>query len=393
MFPRLLESSLRIAASHYPVVTLTGPRQSGKTTLLKALWPKKTYASLEDPDILDFAQDDPRGFLEQGGEEGLIIDEAQRFPPLFNYLQGFADRSRAGRYLLSGSNNFLLMEKIGQSLAGRTAVLTLLPLSGEELGSEELGGKWEEEAWKGFYPRVRSQGLPADLFARDYLATYVERDLRLLKNISDLSAFRRFLELCAGRTGTLLSLSALAGDAGIAVNTVKAWLGLLEAAYLVFRLPPWHENLTKRLVKSPKLYWYDTSLLCRLLGLRSAEDLRRHPLRGAIFENLVLAERYKAASHRGLVPVLHFWRDSAGREVDLVEGIGPDRRIWECKSGSTVAMEFFKHLSFFGNETGIPPERRILAYGGSESSSRSAGKVMSWREAILEGISTASHAN
>ncbi|MGO8693160.1 MAG: ATP-binding protein [Rectinemataceae bacterium] len=385
MVPRLLEAALSKASSHYPIVTLTGPRQSGKTTLVRSLWPEKTYASLEDPDVLDFAISDPRGFLEQGKETGLIVDEAQRHPPLFRYLQGYADRSEPGRYVLSGSNNFLLMEKIGQSLAGRTAVLVLLPFSGEELGKEALGESWEDAAWQGFYPRVRSLGLPADMFARDYLATYVERDLRLVKNVSDLSAFRRFLDLCAGRAGQLLNLSALSADAGIAVNTVKAWLSLIEAAWLVFRLPPWHENITSRLVKSPKLYWHDTSLLCRLLGLRSPEDLRSHPLRGAVFENLVVADRFKAATHRGEEPDLHFWRDAAGREVDLIEGVGKDRLIWECKSGGTVAQEFFKGLDFFGNETGIPPDRRRLVYGGAMSGARSAGEILDWRSALAAG--------
>jgi predicted AAA+ superfamily ATPase len=385
MIPRLLEGALRTAALHYPIVTLTGPRQSGKTTLIRSIWSQKYYSSLEDPDVLEFAQKDPRAFLEQGGKSGLIVDEAQRLPLLFSYLQGYADRSGAGRYVLSGSNNFLLMEKIGQSLAGRTAVLALLPFSAEELGEEALDASWEEAAWRGFYPRVRSEGLPPELFARDYLATYVERDLRLVKNVSDLSTFRAFLELCAGRAGQLLNLSALAGDAGIAVNTLKTWIGLLETAWIVFRLPPWHQNLTARIVKAPKLYWHDTSLLCRMLGIRNPDDLRSHPLRGAVFENLVIAERFKAATHRGLPPILHFWRDSGGREVDLIEGEGDERRLWECKSGSTVAQEFFKQLAFFGESTGIAPERRILAYGGSETSRRGSGVALGWRDALCGG--------
>ncbi|MDP3177728.1 MAG: ATP-binding protein [Spirochaetaceae bacterium] len=382
MIPRLLESALRKAAEYYPVLTVTGPRQSGKTTLVQAVWPEKAYASLEDPDVLDFAREDPRAFLEQGGEAGLIVDEAQRDPALFNYLQGYADRSKPGRFVISGSNNFLLMEKISQSLAGRTAVLVLMPFSGEEIGAEALGSSWEEAAWRGFYPRVRSGGLPADTFAKDYVATYVERDLRLVKNVSDLSAFRGFLELCAGRAGQLVNLSALGADAGIAVNTTKEWLSLLETSWLVMRLQPWHENLSKRIVKSPKLYWFDTSLLCHLLGIRKPEDLRYHPQRGAIFENLIVAERYKAASHRGLAPKLHFWRDSNGKEVDLIEGLGADRLIWECKAGASLAQEFFRGLEFFGTETGIPAERRILAYGGREPSTRSAGRAVGWRQAL-----------
>jgi len=382
MIPRLLAGKLAEAAGYYPITTLTGPRQSGKTTLIRSLWPEKGYASLEDPDSLDFALSDPRSFLEQGGPPGLIIDEAQRAPALFNYLQGYADRSPNGRYVVSGSNNFLLLEKVSQSLAGRSSVFHLLPFSGEELGLAAIPDSWEDLACKGFYPRVWSQGLPADRFARDYLATYVERDLRLAKNIADLAAFRRFLEICAGRTGQLLNLASLASDTGIAVNTARGWLCLLEAAWLVFLLRPWHTNQTKRLVKSPKLYWHDSSILCHLLGIRRPADLRSHPLRGSVFENLLIAERYKHASHRGEEPRLHFWRDSVGREVDLLEGEGDDRLLWEYKSGATIARDYFKTLELVGTEEGIPPERRMLVFGGDEAGRRSAGLVIGWRSAI-----------
>ncbi len=383
MIRRLLESEILKASTYYPVVTITGPRQSGKTTLIKTLWPEKAYYSLEDPDSFDFALSDPRGFLSQGGDSGLVIDEAQRCPPLFSYLQGYADRSGPGRYVLSGSNNFLLMEKIGQSLAGRTAVLTLLPFSAAELGADTLDPSWESAAWTGFFPRVRAGGVPADIFARDYLSTYAERDVRLIKNIGDVVAFRRFLQLCAGRAGGLLNMSSLASDAGIAVNTAKSWLAVLEAAWLVTLLPPWHENLNKRIVKSPKLYWLDTGLLCSLLDIRKPEDLIFHPLRGAVFENLIVAERYKAASHQGRKPELHFWRDSSGREINLIEGLGPNQILWECKSGSTIASDFFKHMEFFGEATNVPPGRRVLAYGGGESVARSVGHVLGWHDALM----------
>ncbi|MGA2545207.1 MAG: ATP-binding protein [Rectinemataceae bacterium] len=386
MIKRFLETAIHKVSSYYPIVTITGPRQSGKTTLIRALWPEKTYMSLEDPDILDFAINDPRGFLDQAGEKGLIIDEAQRHPPLFNYLQGYADRSPPGRYVLSGSNNFLLMEKISQSLAGRTGILTLLPFSVAELDSEKRYSSWEETAWRGFYPRVHTTAVPADVFARDYLATYIERDLRLVKNIGDISVFRRFLQLCAGRAGQLINMSALASDAGIAVNTAKSWLALLEAAWLVTLLQPWHETLNKRVVKSPKLYWYDTGLLCHLLDIRKPEDLDFHPLKGAVFENLIVAERYKAASHRGMRPELYFWRDSTGREIDLMENSGPDRTIWECKSGATITSDFLKHLVFFGEETHIPHEQRFLVYGGIDSVARSEARILGWREAVLRPI-------
>ena len=383
MVSRILADSLLKAGAHYPIVSLTGPRQSGKTTLIRSLWPEKTYASLEDPDILDYAREDPRRFLEQGTDSGLIIDEAQRLPVLFGYLQGYADRSPHGRYVLSGSNNFLLMEKITQTLAGRTAVLHLMPFSAREIGSDHLTSTWEEEAFAGFYPRVRAESLPPAMFAKDYLATYVERDVRLVRNISDVDSFRRFLHLCAGRTGQLLNLTALSGDTGIAVNTVKDWLSVLQASWTVFLLRPWHRNFNKRVVKSPKIYWHDTSLLCSLLGIQDHEALQSHPFRGAVFENLIIAERYKAATHAGRSPDLYFWRDSAGKEVDIVESPGTNQVVWECKSGLTVNSDFFRNLGYFGNLASIPPERRILAYGGSEAQDRSAARVLGWKDAVL----------
>ena len=385
MIPRILAQHLVRLAEYYPVVSVTGPRQSGKTTLVRATWPDMEYRSLEDPDTLAFAVEDPRAFLLQGESHGLIIDEAQRHPPLFNYLQGFADRSGPGRYVLSGSSNFLLMERITQSLAGRTSLLTLLPLAGAELPAGSLGETWEEAAWLGFFPRVRSEGLDPGRFAMDYLATYIERDVRLIKNIGDTMAFRRFVKLCAGRTGQVLNYTSLAGDAGIAVNTAKSWLSLLEAAWLVFIVPSWHQNFNKRVVKSPKLYWIDTALLCHALDIRSAQELAHHPFRGAVFENLIIAERYKAATNAGVPPELHFWRDSQGREVDLIEGTGAATMLWECKAGMTIGSDFFRHLDFLGDLMNVPPTQRILVYGGQENQERSRGMVLSWRDALMRG--------
>jgi len=382
MIKRWMEPVLLRAAEHYPVVCLTGPRQSGKTTLVRGLWPDKRYVSLEDPDLHEFARTDPRGFLELGGQQGMILDEAQRLPTLFNYLQGYADRASPGGYILSGSNNFLLMQGISQSLAGRAAILHLLPLSGAELGAGSLGADWETCAWTGFYPRVRATRLPADMFSRDYLATYVERDVRLVRNIQDLSAFRTFLRLCAGRAAQLLNIQSLAQDAGLAVNTVKEWLTLLEAAFLVFMVRPWNESFNKRLVKSPKLYWLDTSLLCRLLDIRAPEDLAFHPLRGAVFENLVAAERWKAAQHRGEDPRLGFWRDNHGIEVDMVEERNGFTSLYEAKAGKTIAGDMFAGLDAVGSLAGIPPDRRILVYGGEEGQVRSNVRVMSWKDAL-----------
>ncbi len=382
MIKRKLAEAILRSAVHYPVICVTGPRQSGKTTLLKLLWPESPYRSLEDPDTLDFARSDPRGFLEQGRGSTLLIDEAQRHPPLFNYLQGYADAAAPGAYVLSGSNNFLLLEAVSQSLAGRAGVFNLLPLSMEELREGLTESDWEEAAFRGFYPRVRAQGLPPDLFARDYLSTYVERDVRLMRNIQNIGDFRRFLQLCAGRAGQLLNVTSLAQDAGLAVNTVKSWVGLLESSFLVFLLHPWNESFNKRLVKAPKLYWHDTGILCRLIDARSPDDLRFHPLRGAVFENLVAAERYKAHSHEGEQPELWYWRDSSGLEIDLVEKRNGQILFWEAKAGKTVTTDFFKNLDVVGELASVPAARRILVHGGGGRQDRSNAVVLGWKEAL-----------
>lgn len=382
MIPRELETVVQSVSRYYPVLCLTGPRQSGKTTLLKKLYPDRPYRSLEDPDVLEFCRSDPRGFLDTGLREGLVIDEAQRHPPLFNYLQGYADRSGPGAWVVSGSHNFLPMQSIGQSLAGRAGILKLMALSGMELGARLDEADWESAAFRGFYPRVRAEGMPPELFAKDYLATYAERDVRLLRNIHALPDFQRFLRLAAGRAGQLLNLASLSQDAGLSVATVRDWLGLLEASYLIYLLRPWNESFNKRLVKSPKLYWLDTGLLCRLLDARSPEDLSTHPLRGAVFENLLVADRVKRAFHRGEEPSLGFWRESNGLEIDLVEA-GPEGMIlWEAKAGRTVASDFLRPLEVVGELASVPAKRRILVYGGDEVQSRSAGLVLGWKAAL-----------
>ena len=386
MIERQLSSAILRSAAHYPVLCVTGPRQSGKTTLLRSLWPAKPYFSLEDPDVLAFATSDPRGFLDQGVPNGLLLDEAQRLPVLFNYLQGYADRSAPGTFVVSGSNNFLLIQAVTQSLAGRAGVFQLLPFSLSELGSVPEAD-WETAAFTGFYPRVRAAGLPADLFARDYLTTYVERDVRLVRNIQDLAEFRRFLKLCAGRAGQLLNLASLAQDAGLAVNTVKEWLNLLEASFLIFVLRPENESFNKRLVKAPKLYWHDTSLLCHLLDIRQPSDLQFHSQRGAVFENLFVAERFKSFSHRGDHPPLGFWRDNSGTEIDLVEGTGDHRVFWEAKAGKTVGTDFFKNLDRVGDLASLPPSRRRLVFGGTGRQVRSNAVVLGWKEACTASLS------
>jgi len=327
----------------FPIVTLTGPRQSGKSTLLKSTLAGYKYVSMEDPDSRLLAIDDPRGFLRTYSDK-TIIDEVQRVPDLFSYLQTHVDNeNREGMYYLAGSQNFLLMQSISQSLAGRTAILTLLPLSHEELKQAGIAPSTsDEEIFHGGYPRIYDKSIhPADFYP-NYIQTYVEKDLRLLKNIEDLSKFIRFIKLCAGRIGQLLNLSSLANEAGVAVSTVQSWLSTLEASYILYLLKPDHQNYAKRLVKSPKLYFYDTGLACSLLEIEEAAQVSTHFLRGGLFENMVINEFIKDSSHVGQVPRLTFWRDSTGNEVDLLVSVKGKQKAYEIKSGATYSPDDFK---------------------------------------------------
>ena len=327
-------------SAKYPIVTLTGPRQSGKSTLLKYAFPDYRYVSLEDIDMRTFATDDPRGFLSTY-DDRTIIDEAQCVPGLFSYLQTHTDRvGRTGMYMLAGSHNFLLMESIGQTLAGRTAILRLLPFSHTELfEGGVLQKSVDEEIFTGGYPRIYDRSIAPTDFYPFYIRTYVERDLRLLKNIGDLSRFMRFIRLCAGRVGQLLNLSALSGECGVAVSTVSEWLSVLQASYLCYLLRPDHNNFAKRLVKAPKLYFYDTGLACSLLGIQTVGQVATHFLRGGLFENMVVNEFVKAAYNSGREPELSFWRDSTGNEVDLLSYEGGKVKAYEIKSGATFTTD------------------------------------------------------
>lgn len=399
MIPRTLEPLLRQVATDYPVVTLTGPRQSGKTTLVRAVFDHAEYVSLEAPDIRDHALADPRGFLQRYSGP-VVLDEVQRTPDLFSYIQTLVDEDdRPGRFILSGSQNFLLARSIGQSLAGRSAVLHLLPFSlgeierresfplsgiGKELPEDAAGGRPEssdlmETLFRGFYPRIHDHDLDPTRWLADYYRTYVERDLREIVNVGDLETFGRFVRLCAGRNGQLLNLSSLANDCGVAHTTAKRWLSILEASFLVLLLRPHHRNFSKRLIKTPKLYFLDTGLLCYLLRIRSPEDLRFHSSRGAIFESFVLSELHKGFVHRGLEPDLHFWRDSAGHEIDVLLEAGPDELIpIEIKSGETVTRDFFKGLALWREMTEDDEAPAALVYGGESSFRRDGVTVYGW---------------
>ena len=378
MIERTLKSKLIALGKHYPIVTVTGPRQSGKSTMLKNAFPDYEYVSLEDPDLRSFAINDPRRFLENYSTH-VILDEVQRVPALFSYLQTHVDSvNDSGMYFLAGSQNFLLMQSVTQSLAGRAAILKLLPLSHKELSDAALTPDGlNTEIFTGFYPRIFDKSLDANEYYRFYVETYVQRDVRLLKNIGDLDTFIRFLKLCAGRIGQLLNLSSIANDCGVSVTTVKSWLSVLEASFIAYVINPYHPKFSKRLVKTPKLYFYDTGLACSLLGIRSADELESHFLRGGLFENFLINEFVKNAFNQAREPELSFWRDSQGREVDLIDeesGCG-----YEMKAGQTFSSEFFKNLTYWGERQAVPVSKRICLYGGSRSLSTSEGEVIGWK--------------
>lgn len=377
MIPRTLEQTVTHLAGLYPVITVTGPRQSGKTTLCRASFPEKPYVNLESPDVREFARNDPRGFL-SSYPDGAILDEIQRVPQLLSYLQPLVDeRNEPGQYILAGSQQFEVMTTISQSLAGRTALLKLLPFSIEELRTGGFDTDINRLLLTGFYPRIHAAGLPPTQTLGDYVATYVERDIRQLTSVKDLALFEKFVRLCAGRVGQLLNLQSLGNDVGVSHTTARNWLTLLEASYVIFLLQPWYSNISKRQIKAPKLYFYDVGLASYLLGAENELHISRHPLRGNLFENLVVVEALKYRLHRGKRNNLFFWRDAKGHEVDLVMEAGPDVVPVEIKSGATVAEDFFKGLNYFIAKLQQPPPASFLVYGGAEQQKRSGVTV--WR--------------
>ncbi|MXV15821.1 ATP-binding protein [Hufsiella ginkgonis] len=378
MVTRSVTKELISLSKQFKAIAIVGPRQSGKTTLARSVFPGKKYVSLENPDTRQFAVEDPRGFLGQY-PEGAIFDEAQRVPELFSYLQQILDDSREqGRFILTGSNNFLLQENISQSLAGRIGYIFLLPFSTEEvrlfLGEFQ---SIESSMFRGGYPPIYDNPISPDRWLPNYIRTYIERDVRQLKNIANVNAFERFIKLCAGRIGQLLNLNSLATETGVDGKTIASWISVLESSFIIYLLKPHHKNFNKRLVKMPKLYFYDTGLACSLLGISKIDYLDTHPLKGSLFENYVLSDLVKERYNKNEVFNLYFWRDNVGNEMDVVVDNGTDLYPIEIKAGKTITSDYFKNFLFWKKITGS--ERGTVIYAGSETQIRSNGlKVVPW---------------
>lgn len=382
LFIRGLEQKLLELKNQFPILALFGPRQSGKTTLAKKVFPSYAYVNLESFEQREFATTDPKGFLERyQKEEGVILDEIQKVPDLLSYLQVEVDEKEPlGRYVLTGSQNILLNSQISQSLAGRVALLTLLPCSIQELAqAEKLPENAQEAIFKGFYPRVHYRNLDPIVFAESYVRTYVERDVREIQQVGSLLEFQKFMRLCAARTGQLLDLTDLAKDAGISLATVKSWLSILEISYVIFLLQPHHQNFHKRITKRAKLYFYDTALACHLLRLNSEEDVYEHYLRGSLFESMIVSDLIKQRVSLALPPNVYFWRDKSGHEVDcLLEEKGSLFPI-EIKSSVTIRETMFEDLQYWCQLASLDPREARLIYAGKENQQRSKGKILSWR--------------
>lgn len=379
---RDIQPILERMASQFPIVAIVGPRQSGKTTLAKETFPNYTYVSLEDLDKRRIAQEDPHQFFAAFAQEkGLIIDEIQHVPDLFSYLQGIVDEAyRPGRFIITGSQNFAMLQSITQSLAGRVTLLTLLPLTVEELRqANTLPATLEDVLFKGFYPRLYAQPIDSDIWLQDYISTYIERDVRQLLKIGNILSFQKFIALCAVRVGKLLNFTELARDADISPNTVKSWFSILEASYIVYQLAPHYNNYSKRVIQTPKLYFYDTGLVCALLGIRSAKELFDHPLRGHLFESFAVTEMLKTRYNMHKKPHLFYWRDTQGHEMDCVFEKRYDTLVpVEIKSSMTFSNTLLKGLSQWQQIANLENTPAYLVYAGNTNLHYMHYQIFTW---------------
>ena len=380
MVKRKIQKELRTLAREFPIVAVLGPRQSGKTTVARAVFNDFDYYSFEDPDIRTLAREDPRAFLEQH-PRNVIFDEVQRIPEFISYLQSHADNAdRPGRIIITGSQNYLLMENITQSLAGRVGIATLLPFStGELLPIKKYALPLEEYIVTGGYPRIYDKNIRPVSFFRTYVNTYIEKDVRSLRNIVNYDDFVRFVGILAGRTGQVLNTLAISDDCGISHNTVKQWLSVLETGYIIHRLWPYHKNYNKRLIKNPKIYFYDTGLVCYLLGIHSVEAFNTHYYRGPIFETFILSELMKYTYNTNRSCRFYFWRDNHQKETDLIVEKGTERITAEVKSGKTVQPRFFQALEYWQKLSGDGPAGQYLIYGGTDDHERHGIKILGWQ--------------
>jgi predicted AAA+ superfamily ATPase len=381
MIQRTITNKILELAQKFPIISLTGPRQSGKTTLIRNLFPDYAYFNLENPDHRRAAKEAPKAFLRQG-EKGIIIDEAQYVPDIFSYVQVEADEhNRSGGFILCGSQHFLLMEKITQSLAGRVALFNLMPFSLQELQNTSYEyDDYLTYLFKGFFPRIYDKDIAPPDYYPNYIQTYIERDARQIVNIADLGAFQNFVRLCAGRIGQLFNQSEIGNQAGIDQKTAKRWLSILETGFQVFTLGPYFRNFKKRIIKTPKLYFWDTGLACSLLGIQSEQELQSHYARGPLFENFIIVEMIKKYYNQGIRPNVYFWRDHSGHEIDLLFDIGGQLYPIEIKSGQVLQKGFFKGLKFFNKLSETDPENAYLIYGGDLNLDDERGRVRSWSE-------------
>lgn len=380
---RRISIHLEKGATYYPVLCVLGPRQSGKTTLVKQTFPQHGYISLEDLDVRTQVKADPRRFLRNYATEfGLILDEIQHVPELLSYMQTIVDADKKkGFFVITGSQNLLISQVVSQTLAGRVGILTLLPLSTQELlDAGCLPDMIEEVVFKGSYPKMYADSIPPEILYKDYITTYVERDVRSISNVSNLNTFQRFIQLCAARTGQLLNLTSLGNDCDIDHKTARAWLSILEASYIVFLVHPYHNNYGKRLIKSPKLYFTDTGVACSLLRIKSFNEVMDHYLRGNLIETYIMADLLKQQHNQNERPSLYFWRDQTGREVDALVERAMNTIAIEIKGGQTVSADYFNNLSFVKNIADTAMKNMVI-YTGLNNQSWPNAEVISWRHA------------